>query len=69
MLYFTTDGYVDNPAPNRVKIGTRELRRMLVDNQEKPLEEQSHVLTSVLDQVAEHREQRDDITIIGVKLK
>lgn len=68
LLYLTTDGFVDNPSPHRSKIGTGKLKKMLNEHQE-DLEALGQDLNSLLDQAAEVREQRDDVTLIGVKLQ
>lgn len=66
-LYLSSDGYGDNPNPKRKRFGDKKLKQILISNQEKTLKEQKQIL---LDNLKHHQgiaEQRDDITILGVK--
>ncbi|MEM6298988.1 MAG: SpoIIE family protein phosphatase, partial [Bacteroidota bacterium] len=68
IIYLTTDGYVDQCDMNRVKLGTLTLKRMLLDMTILPLDRQQERLEEVLDNHQGGAEQRDDITILGLKL-
>ncbi len=67
-LYLTTDGYVDNHGLKRSKIGSPKLREMLETNYQKPMSKQKEILSHFLMEQQGKNEQRDDITLIGVKL-
>ncbi|WP_291728560.1 SpoIIE family protein phosphatase [Bernardetia sp.] len=68
VFYLTTDGYVDQNSPSGEKIGTLKFLDILKDISDKPLVEQYLQLVSYLDNFQQTTEQRDDITIIGVKV-
>ncbi|MCC5813895.1 MAG: AAA family ATPase [Leptospira sp.] len=64
-VYLTTDGFVDQPNPDRLKIGSKELRRILQENSEKDCNSQFIKLKEKLDIHSNGEPQRDDITILG----
>ncbi len=67
-LYFTTDGYADQASETREKIGSTRLKEALALNANADMAFQKDYL---LDMLAKHQgeaEQRDDITIIGLRL-
>jgi serine phosphatase RsbU (regulator of sigma subunit)/tetratricopeptide (TPR) repeat protein len=68
VLYLTTDGFADQNDPNRRKIGSRRLKKMLSDNAHLLLFRQKLALENVLDGHKQDSDQRDDITIVGIKL-
>jgi len=68
MLYLTTDGYPDQQNRKRRKIGTPQFKKLLLRNAERPMEEQKKILLAELDGHRGLEQQRDDITIIGVRL-
>ncbi|MBB3698722.1 SpoIIE family protein phosphatase [Flammeovirga yaeyamensis] len=69
IIYLSSDGYVDQNNLDRRKIGTNRLKSIILDNAALPLDQQKEKLEIALD---DHQkggvEQRDDITIMGVKL-
>lgn len=68
LLYLTTDGYADTPNPRRRSFSKRRLMDLLERIYSKPMEEQK---TLLIDTLAEHQggvEQRDDITVMGLKM-
>ncbi len=67
-LYLTTDGFVDQCNEKRRKFGTLEFKRMLFDLAAQPMHEQRLALEQALDQHQDGSEQRDDITVLGVRL-
>jgi ligand-binding sensor domain-containing protein/serine phosphatase RsbU (regulator of sigma subunit) len=67
-LYLTTDGYVDQNNPERIKLGTRRFKEIIIQVAEQPLQVQKQTLEQVLDAHQQTADQRDDITLIGVKL-
>lgn len=68
ILYLSTDGYIDQNDVERKKIGTTKFLQTLEYCLEQPLIEQKIVLTSLLGEWQKESEQRDDITLIGLKL-
>lgn len=67
-LYLTTDGLTDNPNPKRKKFGVKRLKSLFTDNTQRPLRE---VKLRILGDLVTHQdqaEQRDDITVLGIKL-
>lgn len=68
MLYLTTDGYMDQCNPKRKKLGTLSFKRTLFEVAGLSMNEQSARLAATLDAHQSSAEQRDDITIVGLKL-
>lgn len=67
MLYLTTDGYVDQHNAERQKIGTLAFRKMLVDLAKLTTEDQKKELKATFDNYKGSIEQRDDVTILGIR--
>lgn len=67
-LYFTTDGFVDQNNPEREKIGSSNLKRILLEIADNDMIKQRKTLLARLDKHRGTAEQRDDITIIGLKI-
>ena len=68
MIYLTTDGFVDQNNEIRKKITTPKLMTLLNQIQEKPLPVQKEILENELTTWQGKEEQRDDITILGIKI-
>ncbi len=68
ILYLTTDGLVDQHAPNSDKFGTLRLKEVLSKHKNLSLPEQKKIYTAILDEHQQTNEQRDDITIMGIRL-
>jgi len=67
-FYLTTDGYVDQNNPNGEKIGTLQFLEILNQISDKPLAEQHLYLINFLDTFQKTNLQRDDITIVGIRI-
>ncbi|MCU0448708.1 MAG: SpoIIE family protein phosphatase [Bernardetiaceae bacterium] len=67
-FYVLSDGMADQNNAERQKFSTRRLRDLLEANAELSLAKQKELLDTALDQHLQGTQQRDDITIIGVKL-
>ncbi len=68
MIYLSTDGFVDQADHENHKFGSRRLKEILKQINSKPTEEQRKIL---LDNITEHKQneiQRDDITLVGIKI-
>ncbi|OHX65364.1 SpoIIE family protein phosphatase [Flammeovirga pacifica] len=69
IIYLTSDGFVDQNNIGREKIGSLKLKNLLSNNANLSMDEQKKLLESTLDQHQQGGvEQRDDITIMGLKL-
>jgi serine phosphatase RsbU (regulator of sigma subunit) len=68
MVYLTTDGFIDQNNKNRKKITTSGLTSILEKNHDKSLSKQREALESKLDTWQGKEHQRDDITILGIKI-
>ncbi|WP_338768845.1 7TM diverse intracellular signaling domain-containing protein [Bernardetia sp. ABR2-2B] len=67
-IYLTSDGYADQNDKKKEKIGSIQLRQKLMELHILPLTEQKAKLEEFLDFHQGKEKQRDDITIMGVKL-
>lgn len=67
-VYLTTDGFLDQPNPDRQKIGTKGFVNFLEGIEHLSCEEQKERLESFLLAHQDSEAQRDDITLIGVVL-
>jgi ligand-binding sensor domain-containing protein/serine phosphatase RsbU (regulator of sigma subunit) len=68
-LYLTTDGFVDQSNQKNKKYGSQRLKQFLKTNAHLSMDQQKEALLKELDSHQGKEEQRDDITIIGIKLK
>ena len=67
-IFLTTDGLMDNPNVARKKFGATKFKEIILNNITRSREELKDTL---LEEIALHQvgsEQRDDITILGIKL-
>jgi len=69
MLYMSTDGYVDQSGPERRRFGTVAYVELLDKIKEENLQTQKEKLVSELAKWQGTNDQRDDITVIGLKIK
>lgn len=68
MIYFTTDGFVDQASPDHNKFGSVKFRELLEEICTFPPAQQKQRLETSLQAHQRHEEQRDDITVIGVQV-
>jgi serine phosphatase RsbU (regulator of sigma subunit) len=68
MLYMSSDGYPDQNAPDGLKFGKERFREMISRNAYLPISEQKALFEEALNQHQQTAEQRDDITVVGIKL-
>lgn len=66
-IFLTTDGYVDQNNQDNKKIGSIQLKELLQEHGTKSMSEVDKLLNQYLDNHQEEVEQRDDITIIGIR--
>ncbi len=68
MLYFTTDGFADQNDTERHRFSTAKLIELIEEHAPLPTEEQQRKIEQVLDYHMKDVEQRDDISIIGIRV-
>jgi serine phosphatase RsbU (regulator of sigma subunit) len=68
IIYLTTDGYIDQNAPNEQRLGTQEFMERLETIKHLPLTEQQEILIQTLRDYQQDAPQRDDIAIVAVKI-
>jgi serine phosphatase RsbU (regulator of sigma subunit) len=69
MLYLTTDGMIDQVNSQGKRFSSKRLLGILNKYAEYPLDKQKNVLNSSIEEFKENTEQRDDITVIGAKIR
>jgi serine phosphatase RsbU (regulator of sigma subunit) len=67
-LYLMTDGFCDQNNSQRIKFGTLRFVEMLQQMAHQPLEKQKDLLEFALEDHQGDSHQRDDITVLGVRL-
>ena len=67
-FYLFSDGYADQNGPTREKFGRDNMLKLLQESAELSLTEQQLKLEDTLQKHMGKAEQRDDITLIGIKL-
>ncbi|TAH20084.1 MAG: hypothetical protein EAZ08_06745 [Cytophagales bacterium] len=67
-IYFCSDGFLDQNNANKEKIGTLTLKKLLFENAGLPMEDQKQEFSTFLKDFQKDEPQRDDITIIGLRL-
>ena len=68
ILYLYSDGYVDQNNLQRKKFSSTRLKSLLTEINDLPMADQKRELYSALNIHRNGAEQRDDITVIGLKL-
>jgi len=68
ILYLCSDGFIDQHNMRRQRFGSTKFLELLEKIQHLPLVEQKELLQNTLQTHQEDQEQRDDITVIGLKL-
>jgi len=70
-VYVCSDGYPDQfGGPDKVelkKIGPKKIRKILVENKDKSMDEVHQALVSNFDQWKDYHKQMDDVLFIGIK--
>ena len=69
VFYLTTDGYADQNDPGRKKFGNKNLKSFLEDIGNKSMSEQKQQLAQALHDFKKDEDYRDDITIVGIRIK
>ncbi len=68
LIYLTTDGFADQPNPERKKIGSLQLRKALEKNAPNIIKKQKLNLLKILREHQEESIQVDDISLIGIRV-
>lgn len=68
VIYLSTDGLIDQNAPDRKKFGTQRLVSLLDAINHLSLDEQKQKIEKQLDSHQKDEPQRDDITLMGIKV-
>jgi serine phosphatase RsbU (regulator of sigma subunit) len=69
MIYLTSDGFAAQHNPGNRKYGSRQLKQFLQSIAAMPVGQQEEALLKELIKHQANEEQRDDITIIGIRLR
>jgi serine phosphatase RsbU (regulator of sigma subunit)/HAMP domain-containing protein len=67
-LYLSSDGYGDQNNEQRVKFSTKKLRELIEQVHTLPIQQQQRLFDERLKQHQGSEEQRDDITVVGIRL-
>jgi serine phosphatase RsbU (regulator of sigma subunit) len=67
-IYLTSDGLMDQHSPDREKFGTKRFLAFLNEHASLGMAEQQTKLEEQMMGFMKHQKQRDDITIMGIKL-
>ncbi|TAH19886.1 MAG: hypothetical protein EAZ08_07425 [Cytophagales bacterium] len=67
-MYFMTDGYIDQNNVERRKFGSNNFKALLSNLFFLPIKEQEEEILFTLKEHQGNEEQRDDISIVGIKL-
>jgi len=68
VMYLTSDGFIDQANSERKRFGTKEFLQLLTKNAALPMISQRETLEIALKTHQQNEEQRDDITVIGIKI-
>jgi serine phosphatase RsbU (regulator of sigma subunit) len=67
-IYFFSDGYIDQNDSQRQRFGSKRFFELITKINPLEIEEQKNQLLLHLQQHQQNEEQRDDISIVGIKL-
>jgi ligand-binding sensor domain-containing protein/serine phosphatase RsbU (regulator of sigma subunit) len=68
MLYLFSDGYCDQKDAEGNKLGSRKFKEMMMTVSSNTPKEQCSYFDTTLQSYLQHYEQRDDITIVGIRV-
>ena len=68
VLYLSSDGLVDQCNPQKKKFGSKQLINLLKEISPLKMEEQGKLVNRQLDLFQANYQQRDDITLVGIKI-
>jgi serine phosphatase RsbU (regulator of sigma subunit) len=67
-VYLSTDGIIDQNGPDRKRFGSKRFEEMIVNNCKFSIKEQEENITKEIDNFMHSEEQRDDITLMGLRI-
>jgi serine phosphatase RsbU (regulator of sigma subunit) len=67
-VYLATDGIIDQNGPDRKRFGSKRFEDMIVSNFGLSIKEQKENINGEIDNYMQSEEQRDDITLLGLKI-
>lgn len=68
VVYLLTDGIIDQNNPQRKRIGSHNFKSILTNHSHINLNNQKSEILKVLEEHKGNMEQRDDITVLGIRL-
>jgi serine phosphatase RsbU (regulator of sigma subunit) len=68
-IYMLTDGIIDQNGPDRKRFGSKKIEELIVFLGKTSMDEQKDIFKKTLADFMDKEVQRDDITIIGLKVK
>jgi len=69
IIYLSSDGFTDQNNVERKKFGPIKLNNMIIGNVDKPMKEQGLIYNQAIENWMNGEVQRDDISLIGIKIK
>ncbi len=69
LLYLTSDGIIDQNDSERRRFGSERFLELLLSLRNVPMDSQAKLIEQSLDDYKKDEEQRDDISVIGIKFK
>ncbi len=69
MIFLCSDGISDQCDKDRKKFSSDRLRGIFLENRDLPMDTQGKLLSEALDNYRGEEEQRDDISVIGIKFR
>ncbi len=68
LLYLSTDGIIDQNGPDRSRFGSNRLEEILFKYSKYSMSDQEYYIRQEIERFRQNEEQRDDITLIGLKV-
>ena len=68
IIYLTTDGFIDTANEDRRRFGSSRVKELIKNHGHKPAYEQKLIFENTLSQYQKDTDQRDDVTLIGIKV-
>jgi len=68
VLFLSSDGLTDQNNSERKRFGSNRLKEVILNNISEPMDKQKEIIERELDDFQQGEEQRDDITLIGIKI-
>ncbi|MCK5029494.1 MAG: SpoIIE family protein phosphatase [Bacteroidales bacterium] len=68
IFYLSSDGLTDQNNLERKRFGSSKLKEIIINNISLPMQQQKEIIEDELNNFQKDEEQRDDITLIGIKI-